>query len=622
MVSPNFRLHVVAVVAVSVVLLFQWGVIVYFYFRPSDVGCALPVQLEVPTQELARMSEEVPTEEPVGGRKQYENLKPFKKPSECKDAQYVVSTLIDTPFVERNSSGDWVGYNVDMLGEMMGELNFEYCIKEAKAYGSQQPDGSWNGIIEEVRTGRAHIGMQKMTVTPERQTVVNFTTPFINTSFTAIMRRESIYQTDAFLKPFDDDLWRYLGCAILVVSLSLFFLHWLQALLVKDEDPDLSTFKDSVWFTVKSLLNQSWDMMPVSFAGKLLATGWWFFCLVICSTYTANLAAFLTNLQHIPDTINHLLMQTKIKYGCLNSTTNCDFFKNSKVPLHQQAWLTMTQLWEGKYIFESYSVALNYVRTHSNFALFDDVSYFNYHLNVDCDLVIVPDTLANVSLAFIINVDHPELRTNLSKWIDSNSEELFEKWKKWWYNKAKGNSACLDTGFESAVISADKLRGLFLVLGGFVVAAFLFLFLRYIMESFVFSRLQMVLSSSSKRRYGKIPETSSEPEPSPQITRQTLARADFCCRSFTRRLSVACGDVTRCGRDLEVARHAGRSFFIIDMEKEESSFADATSLVLKHQRRSSSIGNLSCSCIRNSSFKSPLKNRASCKKLGKAGQKY
>lgn len=58
---------------------------------------------------------------------------------------------------------------------------------------------------------------------------------------------------------------------------------------------------------------------------------WWFFALIMCSSYTANLAAFLTNAA-MDDSIKSaedLAMQTKIKFGTVAGGSTYSFFKVS-----------------------------------------------------------------------------------------------------------------------------------------------------------------------------------------------------------------------------------------------------------------------------------------------------
>ena len=50
-----------------------------------------------------------------------------------------------------------------------------------------------------------------------------------------------------------------------------------------------------LWFATASMLQQGPDQTPRSGSGRVLSASFWFFILIIISTYTANLAAFFTS---------------------------------------------------------------------------------------------------------------------------------------------------------------------------------------------------------------------------------------------------------------------------------------------------------------------------------------
>jgi hypothetical protein len=63
----------------------------------------------------------------------------------------------------------------------------------------------------------------------------------------------------------------------------------------------------------------------------MVAGMWWFFVLIMVSSYTANLAAFLTAVK-MEDSINDvedLAKQTKISYGAVKDGATYSFFKVS-----------------------------------------------------------------------------------------------------------------------------------------------------------------------------------------------------------------------------------------------------------------------------------------------------
>ncbi|KAG0432886.1 hypothetical protein HPB47_020423, partial [Ixodes persulcatus] len=68
-----------------------------------------------------------------------------------------------------------------------------------------------------------------------------------------------------------------------------------------------------------------------SASGRLLAASWWFFSFVAISTYTANLASFLTRerLRSPIQSAEDLVKQSDVRYGCVRSGSTEAFFKAS-----------------------------------------------------------------------------------------------------------------------------------------------------------------------------------------------------------------------------------------------------------------------------------------------------
>jgi hypothetical protein len=61
----------------------------------------------------------------------------------------------------------------------------------------------------------------------------------------------------------------------------------------------------------------------------MVAGMWWFFTLIMISSYTANLAAFLTveRMESAIQSAEDLAKQTKIKYGSMGSGSTKAFFR-------------------------------------------------------------------------------------------------------------------------------------------------------------------------------------------------------------------------------------------------------------------------------------------------------
>lgn len=68
-----------------------------------------------------------------------------------------------------------------------------------------------------------------------------------------------------------------------------------------------------------------------SLSGRIVGGVWWFFTLIIISSYTANLAAFLTVERMVSpiEGAEDLAKQTEIAYGTLDSGSTKEFFRVS-----------------------------------------------------------------------------------------------------------------------------------------------------------------------------------------------------------------------------------------------------------------------------------------------------
>lgn len=69
--------------------------------------------------------------------------------------------------------------------------------------------------------------------------------------------------------------------------------------------------------------------MPKALSTRIVGGIWWFFTLIIISSYTANLAAFLTveRMESPIDSADDLAKQTKIEYGVVEDGATMTFFK-------------------------------------------------------------------------------------------------------------------------------------------------------------------------------------------------------------------------------------------------------------------------------------------------------
>lgn len=90
---------------------------------------------------------------------------------------------------------------------------------------------------------------------------------------------------------------------------------------------------NTFWWSLGAFMQQGCDISPRSISGRIVGSVWWFFTLILISSYTANLAAFLT-VERMVTPINSpedLATQTEVQYGTLYHGSTWEFFRVSVI---------------------------------------------------------------------------------------------------------------------------------------------------------------------------------------------------------------------------------------------------------------------------------------------------
>lgn len=109
------------------------------------------------------------------------------------------------------------------------------------------------------------------------------------------------------------------------------FIFWMTCILIHNVMKVENQFNllSCIWFAFGGLMQQGSEVNPKAFSTRVLSGFWWFFSLILVSSYTANLAAFLTVERMVSEieSADDLAKQTKIEYGTRNSGSSHTFFK-------------------------------------------------------------------------------------------------------------------------------------------------------------------------------------------------------------------------------------------------------------------------------------------------------
>ncbi|XP_028331156.1 glutamate receptor ionotropic, delta-1-like isoform X3 [Gouania willdenowi] len=279
-----------------------------------------------------------------------------------------VVTLLEDPFVmvAENILGQpkrYKGFSIDVLDALAKNLGFKYEIYQVSdsKYGSQLPNGSWNGMIGELINKRADVAVSAITITPERENVVDFSKRYLDYSVGILLRKpEEKVNIFSLFAPFDPAVWACIAAAVPVVGVLIFLLNRLQALRSSSQNNlqghhgngvGAGSLNSAIWIVYGAFVQQGGDDVVGSVALRIVMGSWWLFTLIVCSSYTANLAAYLTvsRMDHAIRSFQDLARQMDVDYGTVRDSAVYDYFRNKGTnPLEQdtaygELWRTLSR---------------------------------------------------------------------------------------------------------------------------------------------------------------------------------------------------------------------------------------------------------------------------------------
>ena len=189
---------------------------------------------------------------------------------------------------------------------------------------------------------KADLAVASLTINFVREQVIDFTKPFMNLGISILFKRprEESPGLFSFLNPLAIEIWIYVIAAYFIVSLIMFVLARFSPYEWYNPHPcnpdhgvveNIFTLSNSFWFAVGTLMQQGSDINPRAVSTRIVGGIWWFFTLIIISSYTANLAAFLTVERMVSpiESAEDLSKQTRISYGTTQEGSTMTFFRVS-----------------------------------------------------------------------------------------------------------------------------------------------------------------------------------------------------------------------------------------------------------------------------------------------------
>ncbi|XP_053931352.1 glutamate receptor 3 isoform X2 [Cuculus canorus] len=333
---------------------------------------------------------------------------------------------------------------------------------------------------------RADIAVAPLTITLVREEVIDFSKPFMSLGISIMIKKpqKSKPGVFSFLDPLAYEIWMCIVFAYIGVSVVLFLVsrfspyEWhLEDSNEEPRDPqnppdppnEFGIF-NSLWFSLGAFMQQGCDISPRSLSGRIVGGVWWFFTLIIISSYTANLAAFLTVERMVSpiESAEDLAKQTEIAYGTLDSGSTKEFFRRSKIAVYEKMWSYMKSAEPSVFTKTTADGVARVRKSKGKFAFLLESTMNEYiEQRKPCDTMKVGGNLDSKGYG-VATPKGSALRNavNLAV-LKLNEQGLLDKLKnKWWYDKGECGSGGGDSKDKTSALSLSNVAGVFYILVG------------------------------------------------------------------------------------------------------------------------------------------------------------
>uniref|UniRef100_A0A3P8SV20 Glutamate receptor n=1 Tax=Amphiprion percula TaxID=161767 RepID=A0A3P8SV20_AMPPE len=404
---------------------------------------------------------------------------------------YIVTTILESPYVMLKKHHDqfsgnekYEGYIVELAAEIAKHVGYQYKLKVVSdgKYGARDPETKmWNGMVGELVYGKADVAVAPLTITLVREEVIDFSKPFMSLGISIMIKKPTKSKPGvfSFLDPLAYEIWMCIVFAYIGVSVVLFLVsrfspyEWHAEDYEEGGDPEQTNefgIFNSLWFSLGAFMQQGCDISPRSLSGRIVGGVWWFFTLIIISSYTANLAAFLTVERMVSpiESAEDLAKQTEIAYGTLDAGSTKEFFRRSKIAVFEKMWSYMKAADPSVFVKTTDEGVMRVRKSKGKYAYLLESTMNEYiEQRKPCDTMKVGGNLDSKGYGIATPKGSPlRIPVNLAV-LKLNEQAVLDKLKnKWWYDKGECGSKDSGRKDKTSALSLSNVAGVFYILIG------------------------------------------------------------------------------------------------------------------------------------------------------------
>ncbi|XP_028033599.1 glutamate receptor ionotropic, kainate 2-like [Bombyx mandarina] len=368
------------------------------------------------------------------------------------------------------------GFAVDLIQKLSDALGFNYEFILEENYGRKDPvTHKWGGMIYQLITEKADLAICDLSITAERQSVIDFSQPFMTLGIGILYKRPSKEPPEmfSFMAVFSKEVWYYMMLIQMGLGVIMIFVgrishkEWQNPVPCIEQPEELSnqfSFANALWLIIGSVMQQGSEIAPIALAPRMITSVWWFFTMVMVASYVGILVAFLTVQKgSMPfQSLESLYEHKSISYGAKENGSTHSFFMDSPKTLHKKMYARMK---EQGWLVPQNDIGVAKAETEP-YAFFMESTSIEYTTERHCDLMQVGDLLDSKTYGIGMKKKSPYKRYIDDALLILKEKGEIQKLKDiWWKEKRGGGNCGQNSDEEEPQLEMKNMVGAFVVLG-------------------------------------------------------------------------------------------------------------------------------------------------------------
>ena len=234
----------------------------------------------------------------------------------------VIGTKEAPPFAMKAEDGTWGGISIDLWRRIAERLHLQYQLKET----------TLDRLINDTAAGSLDAAVAAITVTAERERVLDFTQPFYSTGLGIAVPRNAMF-----------NWWRLLSSLVSIgffeallgligVTLAIGVIVWLLERRHTDHfgGGARTGLVSGVWWSALTMTQAGPEQEPKTAIGRIVAVAWMAASVIVIAVFTAGVTSQLTakQLQGIVHEVDDL---KSVRVGAISGTASLGYLTRERI---------------------------------------------------------------------------------------------------------------------------------------------------------------------------------------------------------------------------------------------------------------------------------------------------